>query len=115
MYWLLARFLFNVLAIVLIAKYLPGFHVDSILAAAVFVVFLSFVNVFIKPILFFITFPLQVLSLGILSFIINAFIFWFLANALEGVSVDGFVWALASALLLSLAHIVFLILEKIFR
>jgi putative membrane protein len=48
------------------------------------------------------TLPLNILTLGLFTFIINALMLWLTSATIRGFDIDGFGWAILSALLLSL-------------
>jgi putative membrane protein len=63
-------------------------------------------NVFLRPLLVVLTFPVTVLSLGLFLFVINALMFWAASGVLEGFNVDGFGAALLGSLLYTLIGLV---------
>ncbi len=87
-------------------KLLDGDIVTLILVAAVF----GLVNAFIRPILKLLTCPLQILTLGLFTFVLNALMLWltsWLAGILElGFVVDGFLAALLGAVIISIVSII---------
>lgn len=97
------RILLNTLALLIIAYYVPGIFVTGIYAALVAAVVLGVLNAVVRPVLFVLTLPVTLLTLGLFSFVINALLFWFAASFLEGFTVDGFWYALLGSLLMSLA------------
>ena len=97
----LARLLLNGVAIVLAAYVLPGLHVDGPVPALLAGIILGFVNAIIRPVLFLLTLPLTLITLGLFIFILNAVCFALTAALVPGFSVDGFGWALLGALLVS--------------
>ena len=98
----LARLLLNGVAIIVAAYLLPGIHIDGPFAALVAGVILGFVNAIIRPVLFVLTLPLTLVTLGLFIFILNAICFALTAWLVPGFSVDGFWWALLGALLVSI-------------
>ena len=64
-------------------------------------VILGFVNAIVRPVLFFLTLPLTLLTLGLFIFVLNAICFALTAWLVPGFSVDGFFSALVGALLVS--------------
>lgn len=77
---------------ILIAAYLiPGVHV-TLVGALVLAVVLGLINVFIKPVLRLLTLPLNIVTLGIFSLILNALIIMGLGLFVPGFGVSGF-WA----------------------
>jgi putative membrane protein len=97
----LARLVLNGLAIVVAAWLLPGIEITSTLAALLAGVILGFVNAIVRPILLLLTLPLTLLTLGLFIFVVNAICFGLTAWLVPGFSVDGFLPALAGALLVS--------------
>lgn len=90
---------------VLIASYLlPGVKIDSYFTALIVVVILGIVNAVLKPILIIITLPINILTLGLFTFIINAFMIEVVATFVPGFSVASFWWALLFSLVLSIVN-----------
>ncbi len=98
---LIARLLLTVLTLLVIAEYVPGIAVDGFYAALIAAIVLGLLNVFLKPILIILTLPINILSLGLFTFVINAGIFWFAANTIEGFSVATFWHALLGSLIVT--------------
>jgi putative membrane protein len=98
---LILRLLFNALGLVLIAHFVPGIVVDGLYPAIVASLLLGLLNLFIRPVLIILTLPITLLTLGLFAFIINAFLFWFVASFIEGLQVNGFWNALIGSLLIS--------------
>jgi putative membrane protein len=79
-------------ALFVVAYFVPGVHVSGILGAFIAAIILGIVNAIIKPILIILTLPVEILTLGLFTFIINAFLFWIVGHLGIGLSVHGF-WA----------------------
>ncbi|MBQ8886385.1 MAG: phage holin family protein [Candidatus Gastranaerophilales bacterium] len=94
--WVLFAFL-----IMFIAWVLPGITITGFLSALFVVVILSLVNIFIRPLINLISLPLNVLTLGIFSLVINALLFILVARFSPGFEIEGFWNALFGALILS--------------
>ena len=84
------------------AKILPGVTVDDYLSAILVAVVLAFLNTIVKPILTILTIPITIVSLGLFLLVINAIIIIFAEKLVKGFHVDGFFWALAFSIVLSL-------------
>jgi putative membrane protein len=97
----LVRLVLNGLAIIIAAWLLPGIHITSNLSALLAGVILGFVNAIVRPVLFFLTLPLTLLTLGLFIFVLNAICFALTAWLVPGFSIDGFFSALVGALLVS--------------
>ena len=103
---LLARWILNAAALLLVAYLYPGVRVESFLAAAIAALALGLVNAVVRPILVVLTFPVTLLTLGLFLFVINALLFWLVAEFVPGFTVGGFVAALIGSLLYSLFTLV---------
>jgi putative membrane protein len=99
---LIARWIVNAAALLLVAYLYPGVQVTSFLAALVAALALGLVNAIIRPILVILTLPVTILTLGLFIFVINALLFWLVAEFIRGFSVSGFAAALIGSLLYSL-------------
>lgn len=106
------KFFLTGLAVLLTAYLLPGVHVENYGHALLVALVLSIANVIVKPILILFTIPLTVLSLGLFLLIINALIILMVDYFVPGFSVDGFWWALAFSLILSVFNSMFSDLTK---
>lgn len=98
---LIVRWFINALALMLVAYLYSGVKVDGILAALIAALVLGLVNAFIRPLLVLLTLPVTVLTLGLFIFIINGFLFWFVAEVVNGFTVTGFMAALIGSLMFS--------------
>ena len=99
---LLLRWVINAGTLLLLAYYLPGIAVSGWYAALITALVLGLVNAVLKPILVILTLPVNILTLGLFTFVINALLFWFVASFIEGFSVTGFWPAFQGAFILSL-------------
>jgi putative membrane protein len=106
------KFFLTGLAVLLTAYLLPGVHVENYGQALVVALVLSIANVIVKPLLILFTIPLTVLSLGLFLLVINALIILLVDYFVPGFSVDGFWWALAFSLILSVFNSMFSDLTK---
>ncbi|MEM8507604.1 MAG: phage holin family protein [Bacteroidota bacterium] len=96
------RLLLSALAVVILAKVLPGVAVDSYITAVIVAVVLSVLNVLVKPLLIILTLPITIISLGIFLLFINAIIIMLADYFIRGFQVQSIWWALLFSLLLSL-------------
>lgn len=69
-----------------------GIHVEGVVPALIAVVVLGIVNALIRPLFVLLTLPLNCLTLGLITFLINAFMFWLVGYLVPGLDVHGF-WA----------------------
>jgi putative membrane protein len=71
-------------------------------AAAIAALVLGLVNTLVKPLLVLLTLPVTILTLGLFLFVLNALLFWGVAEILPGFHVNGFWAAVLGAILYSI-------------
>src|SRR5690606_12635139 len=86
----------------LLQNILSGVHFADMKTAALFALVLALLNAIVKPILVILTIPVTVFTLGLFLLVINAFMVLLAESFFQGAKVDGFWWALAFSILLSL-------------
>jgi len=97
----LARLFLNGLAIIVAAWMLPGLHLAGPGTALAAGAVLGVVNVSVKPLLFVLTLPFTLVTLGLFLFVVNALCLRLTAALIPGFSIDGFWWSLIGALVVS--------------
>lgn len=97
---LIIVWLLNALALLLVTYLVPGVHLANFSSALVAVLLLGLVNAILRPLFVLLTLPVTLLTLGLFIFVINALLFLFVGDVLQGFQVDGF----GSALLGSIAY-----------
>ncbi|GFO53801.1 membrane protein [Geomonas sp. Red276] len=100
----LFHWLIRALAIIITAYLLPGVRLSGFFAALVTALVLGLVNTFIKPIILLLTLPFNILTLGLLTFVINAFMILLTSAVVPGFQVTGFFWALIFSLVLAVIN-----------
>ncbi len=96
----------SALAIGITAYLLPGANV-TLLGAIILAVVLGVINVFIKPVVSLLTLPLNIVTLGIFSLIVNALFIILAAKIVPGFSVASFWTAFFFSIILSLINALF--------
>ncbi len=99
---IIITWLIYALAILITAFILPGVRVANFGSAAVAAVVLGILNALIRPLLLLLALPLNILTLGLFTFVINALVILMVAKLVKGFQVDGFVPALLFALVLAI-------------
>ena len=99
--YIIAKWLINTMALLGTAYLIPGISVSGFYIALIVSVLLGLLNVTFKPILVILTLPINVLTLGLFTFIINGFLLWFVSTFVKGFSVSGFWIAVLGALIIS--------------
>lgn len=105
MFILFLKWIGLALAMMFVGWVIPGITITNFVAALIAAAVVALVNVVIKPILVFLTLPINILTLGLFILVINAFLFMFVAYLVPGVEVNGFWSAFFGAILLSILSI----------
>ncbi len=100
MSYILFRWVLNALALLLVANIVPGFGVESLYSALIAAFVLGLVNALVRPLLFILTLPITILTLGLFTFVLNALMILLVSTMVKGFMVAGFTPALLAALLL---------------
>jgi putative membrane protein len=103
----IVKFLLSGIAVMLTAYILPGVHVEHYGYALLVAALISVANGIVKPILVILTIPITILTLGLFLLVINAAIILLVDYFIPGFNVDGFWWALAFSLILSIFNSLF--------
>lgn len=98
----LLTWLLTAIALIITAKIVPGFKVDSFAAALVASVILGLVNAFVKPILVVLTLPITFITFGLFLFVVNALTILIAGNITSGFHVAGFIPALIGSIVLTI-------------
>jgi putative membrane protein len=98
---ILVRWCINALALLAVAYLYSGVRVEGIFAALAAALVLGLVNAVIRPILIVLTLPVTLLTMGLFIFVINALLFWLVAEVVKGFNVTGFMAALIGSLMYS--------------
>ncbi|SDG96933.1 MULTISPECIES: phage holin family protein [unclassified Duganella] len=99
---LVLTWLINALALLAVPYLMHSVDVTSIGAALVAALVLGLVNTLIRPVLLLLTLPVTVLSLGLFIFLVNGFMFWLVAQWVDGFHVDSYLSAVGGAVLYSI-------------
>lgn len=99
---LLLIWVLNALALIAVANFVPGIHLQGFMAALVAAFLLGLVNTLIRPLLLLLTLPVTLLTLGLFIFVINGLLFWLVGSVLRDFVVDSFWSGVLGAVLYSI-------------
>jgi putative membrane protein len=99
---LLFRWLISAGTLIIIAYYVPGISVQSFYSALIAALILGLINALIRPIILILTLPVNILTLGLFTLVINALMFWLASTVVKGFYVAGFWPAFWGALIMTL-------------
>ncbi|MEI7896648.1 MAG: phage holin family protein [bacterium] len=97
----LPKLLVTSVAILIAGYILPGVHVSTFWTAVLVALVLSFLNLFLKPLMVLLTIPFTVITFGLFLLVINAVIIMIASSWVSGFRVDGFWWAMLFSIILS--------------
>lgn len=101
---LIAHILVSALGLLLAARLVSGIEVINLYTALIAALILGLLNSVVRPILVILTLPINILTLGLFTFVINAGLFLFAASFIEGFAVDGFWVALLGSVIVSVVN-----------
>ena len=109
---LILYFLVMAAAMLGLSRVLPGFEVNGWLPAILAAICLGAVNAVLKPILFVLTLPFTILTLGLFLLVLNALMLWVTALIVPGFSVHGLMSTLLASLILSVVGMIWKAVTK---
>lgn len=92
------------LAIFAVPYVVNGIGVDSIIVAIIVAAVLGFINTVIRPVIGLLTLPLNIITFGLFSLVLNGLFFWFTAKIIDGFDVASFSAAFWGALIVSVLN-----------
>lgn len=98
---LLVRWILFALAIIFVAWLVPGIEVENFQSAMLVTVIIALINIFIRPLIVFITLPINILTLGVFTLVINALLLMLAGYLAPGVDVEGFLSAFIGSVVLA--------------
>ncbi|MBU0531577.1 MAG: phage holin family protein [Candidatus Uhrbacteria bacterium] len=98
--FLLLRWVVVSIALLGVAYLVPGFEVASFYIALLAALVLGLANAVVRPLIFILTLPVTIITLGLFTFVINALMLWLTASVVPGFEITGFVPAVMGAIIL---------------
>ncbi len=89
MFNIVLYFLSNVLVVMLLSAFLPGFSAQGIWQISFFIIVLTVINWTILPIIKLLTLPINFFTLGIFNFFLNLIVIIIVANSIKDISIEG--------------------------
>lgn len=99
---LLVKWIVNSTALLVVVHLVPSIVIDDWPTVFVAAVVLGLLNAFLRPVLIMLTLPVTILSLGIFTLFINAFLFYLASKLVSGFHVGSFSHAFLGAFIFSL-------------
>lgn len=103
---LFIRLSINALSLILMTRFIPGLYLASFSTAIWAALVWGLVNTLVRPIFSFFTFPLQLITLGLFTLVLNGAMLTLTAKLVPGFTIQSFSAAFIGALVLSLISII---------
>jgi putative membrane protein len=104
---IIIQWLVSAIAIVISAYVIPEVTVDTFITALIVAAVLGGLNLILRPLLLFLTLPINFLTLGLFTFVVNACLIWITTWIVPGFSIGNFGWAIVFAVVLSVVSLIF--------
>ena len=101
---ILISLVLSTIAVFITAYILPGVKLDGWTSAFIVAVVLGLINAVIRPLLLILTLPINILTLGLFTFVIIAACVMLASAFVPGFHVDGFLWAMAFGVVLAIIN-----------
>lgn len=84
------RLIITTIVVVVSSYYIPEIRIKDLSDAILFGLILGLINAFIRPVITFLTMPINFLTLGLFSLVINGFTYWLASEISYGVHITSF-------------------------
>jgi putative membrane protein len=99
---LVLTWVLNAFALFFVMKLIPGIRIDHFSNLLIATLVLGLLNAFLRPLVILLTLPVNIMTLGLFTLVINGVMFYLAAHLVTGFSVSGFGAAFLAALLFSI-------------
>lgn len=101
---ILARLFVSAISIFVTTHLLKGIYISDFTASLLAALILAIINITLKPLLILLTLPINILTLGLFTIIINASLVLLTAAIVPGFSIDNFGWAILFSIILAIVN-----------
>ncbi len=99
------KLLINAIAFYVTGYIVPGVVISDWQTLIVSAIVWGVLTLFIKPVIVLLTLPINFLTLGLFTFVINAILLIITSKLVNGFSIDGFTTAFIASIVLSLVNV----------
>jgi len=96
----------NIIALIVVVGIIPGIEIHGWQTAVVAALILGLLNAFLRPLVLLVTLPLQLISLGFFTLLVNGFMFYLVSKIVEDFHVASFWSAFWGALVFSIVSFI---------
>jgi putative membrane protein len=104
------RWFINSLALLVVTYIVKGIEIANLPTVFIAALVLGIINAFLRPLIILVTLPINILTWGLFTFIINGFMFYLVSRIVRGFSIANFWTAFFGALLYSVISLLLNIL-----
>ncbi|MBW4684434.1 MAG: phage holin family protein [Komarekiella atlantica HA4396-MV6] len=104
--------LLSAVSLLITAYIVPGFEFNNFGTAAIAALVLGLINAFVRPIIFILTLPLTIVTLGLFLFVVNALMLWFVGVLIPGFLITGLLPALLASIVLTIVSTILGLLAR---
>lgn len=108
----IVQWLINSLSLLIVTHIVKGIEVVNPITAIVVAFVIGIINVFLRPLIIFITLPLNILTLGVFTFFINGFLLYMVSKIVKGFVITGFWPAFLGYILFSIISLLLSMILK---
>ncbi len=93
------RWLINILILILVANLIPGVNFSSFWSVLVTSIIFGLINAVIRPFMILITLPINIITFGLFTLLINTLMIWLTSTIVKGFEIDNLTSAFWAALI----------------
>ena len=101
------RWVLNALALYVTAFIVDGISIAGVAAALVAALVWGFFNTVIRPLVTLLTLPINIMTVGLFTFVVNGILLWLVSDVVVGFDVKNIWVGILGAIVLSVASSVF--------
>jgi putative membrane protein len=105
---MLKKLIITTLIIFGLSYFLSGINTKNLLTALITAIVLGILNIFLKPLLLLLSIPINLLTFGLFTLVINTSIIMLVSYLVAGFTIANFWWALLLSMIISTINFVFL-------
>ncbi|MCP4402156.1 MAG: phage holin family protein [bacterium] len=100
----LVRLVINAIIFLIVSSLYSGIYVNDFWAAVFAALILGLINALLRPILFVLTLPINFLTFGLFTFVLNGIMLLLTDRLYDGIQIEGFGAAIIAAFLFSIVN-----------
>lgn len=94
----------NAISLYIISNLMSSVYISSLSSLILLTIIFGCLNIFVKPIISFLSLPITFLTLGLFSLVINGLVLYLAFSIVPGAHLNGFINSIWAAILLSIAN-----------